>query len=99
MPPTGITAADKQKVHAQIDQIGIGGSTNMEAGLKVGYQVAAGTAGGFHGTTRLMLFTDERPNVGATDKESFMGMARAGSKRGFGLTTVGVGTQFGAEVA
>ena len=99
MPPTGITAADKQKVHAQIDQIGIGGSTNMEAGLKVGYQVAQDSAAHFRGTTRLMLFTDERPNVGATDKESFMGLARAGSKLGFGLTTVGVGTQFGAEEA
>ena len=71
----------------------------MEAGLKVGYQVAEESAGHFRGTTRLMLFTDERPNVGATDKESFMGLARAGSKRGFGLTTVGVGTQFGAEEA
>ncbi len=99
LQPTAITASDKQKVHAQIDQIAISGSTNMEAGLKVGYQVATESAARFRGTTRLMLFTDERPNVGATDKESFMGMARASSKRGVGLTTIGVGTQFGAEVA
>lgn len=99
MPPTAISARDKQKVHAQINQIAIAGSTNMEEGLKVGYQVATESAGHFRGTTRLMLFTDERPNVGATDKESFMGMARAGSKRGVGLTTIGVGTQFGAEIA
>ncbi len=99
LPPTAITASDKQKVHAQIDQITIAGSTNMEAGLKVGYQVATESAAHFRGTTRLMLFTDERPNVGATDKESFMGMARQSSRRGIGLTTIGVGTQFGAEVA
>ena len=46
-----------------------------------------------------MLFTDERPNVGNTDKDSFMGMARAASKSGVGMTTVGVGVQFGAELA
>jgi Ca-activated chloride channel family protein len=99
MVPTAVSEKDKQKVHAQIDQIAIAGSTDMEAGLKVGYQVALDSAAHFKGTTRLMLFTDERPNVGATDKESFMGMARTGSKRGVGLTTIGVGTQFGAEIA
>ena len=99
MPPTAISARDKQQVHAQINQIAISGSTNMEEGLKVGYKVATESAPRFRGTTRLMLFTDERPNVGATDKESFMGMARAGSRHGIGLTTIGVGTQFGAEVA
>lgn len=99
MPPTAISVRDKQKIHTQIDQIAISGSTNMEEGLKVGYQVATESAPHFRGTTRLMLFTDERPNVGATDKQSFMGMARAGSKGGIGLTTIGVGTQFGAEIA
>ena len=99
MQPTAITASGKQKVHQQIDQIAISGSTNMEAGLKVGYQVATQSAPGFRGTTRLMLFTDERPNVGATDAQSFMAMARDGSKHGVGLTTIGVGTQFGAEIA
>jgi Ca-activated chloride channel family protein len=46
-----------------------------------------------------MLFTDERPNTDATDAASFMGMAIAHSQRGVGLTTVGVGVQFGAELA
>ncbi len=46
-----------------------------------------------------MLFTDERPNTGATDAESFMGMAENASHGGIGLTTIGVGVQFGAELA
>ena len=99
MTPTAISASSKKQIHSQISQIAIAGSTNMEEGLKVGYQVATQSAPGFRGTTRLMLFTDERPNVGATDKQSFMGMARDGSKHGVGLTTIGVGTQFGAEIA
>jgi Ca-activated chloride channel family protein len=84
---------------ASIDAIESAGSTAMEEGLKVGYRVARESRRGFPGTTRVMLFTDERPNVGATDAESFMGMAEAASRDGVGLTTIGVGVQFGAELA
>ena len=73
------------------------GSTNMEEGLAVGFQLASSHK--FAGTTRVMLFTDERPNVGNTDAKSFMGMARDASRAGVGMTTVGVGVQFGAELA
>lgn len=97
MQPTRLR--DKNRVLHSIDAIKSAGSTAMEAGLRVGYGVAMRTAPHFAGTTRVMLFTDERPNVGATDKHSFMGMTRAASKRGVGLTTVGVGEQFGAELA
>lgn len=96
---TPIRGTDRKALHAAVDQIAIAGSTYMEAGLAVGYQVAEETSAQFRGRTRLMLFTDERPNVGATDAKSFMGMARAASKKGVGLTTVGVGVQFGAELA
>ncbi len=91
--------ADKAALHAAIDAIQSAGSTAMEHGLKVGYRLARETAAGFEGTTRLMLFTDERPNVGATHAEGFMGLARAGSADGIGLTTIGVGTHFGAQLA
>lgn len=47
----------------------------------------------------MMLFTDEQPNVGRTDAASFMGMAEAASKRGIGLTTIGVGVQFDGALA
>ena len=75
------------------------GSTAMENGLRVGFDLARTSAQGFDGTTRVMLFTDERPNVGRTDVESFMGMAEAASKAGVGTTTIGVGTISGAELA
>ncbi len=73
------------------------GSTNMEEGLAVGFDLAKHHK--FAGATRVMLFTDERPNVGRTDAQSFMGMARTASKAGVGMTTIGVGVQFGAELA
>lgn len=90
---------DKAALHRSIDAIQSAGSTAMEHGLKVGYQLARETAARFEGTTRVMLFTDERPNVGATHAEGFMGMARVASADGIGLTTIGVGTHFGAQLA
>ncbi|MCY0985648.1 VWA domain-containing protein [Nannocystis sp. ILAH1] len=97
MSPTA--AKDKRAIAARIAGIESAGSTAMEEGLQVGYDLARRSGHGFKGTTRVMLFTDERPNVGATDKQSFMGMARDGSRGGIGLTTIGVGVQFGAELA
>jgi Ca-activated chloride channel family protein len=95
--PTSLEHRDR--VIRAIDAIASAGSTAMEEGLRVGFDLALRTRPAFHGTTRVMLFTDERPNVGATDEDSFMGMAREGSRRGVGMTTVGVGVQFGAELA
>ncbi|MBK7581676.1 MAG: VWA domain-containing protein [Myxococcales bacterium] len=86
-------------VLASIEKIESAGSTAMEEGLRVGFDVAQQSRKSFAGTTRVMLFTDERPNVGRTDKDSFMGMAREASRRGVGMTTVGVSTHFGAELA
>ena len=92
-------ASKLKEINNAIMSLVISGSTYMEAGLALGYQVAQESAGQFKGTTRVMLFTDERPNVGSTDAESFMDMAEKGSHKGIGLTTIGVATHFGAELA
>jgi Ca-activated chloride channel family protein len=99
LAPTPVTRAGVAGILQSISEIVSKGSTSMEAGLRVGYSVADDTAPAFKGRTRLVLFTDERPNTDATDAASFMGMAVAHSKREVGLTTVGVGVQFGAELA
>ena len=96
---TPVVNNGKDRILASIWSIRSEGSTSMEAGLRLGYSIADTTAPAFKGRTRLMLFTDERPNTDATDAESFMGMAIAHSREGVGLTTVGVGVQFGAELA
>ncbi|HEU5072708.1 MAG TPA: VWA domain-containing protein [Polyangiaceae bacterium] len=97
LPPTSL--AERERVLASIDRIQSAGSTAMEEGLRVGYDLARRSRAKFRGATRVMLFTDERPNVGATEADSFMAMARQASADGVGLTTVGVGTHFGAELA
>jgi Ca-activated chloride channel homolog len=99
LPQTRLTAASKREMLHAVAGIESAGSTNMESGLRLGYQVAVDSAANFKGLTRVMLFTDEQPNVGRTDAASFMGMAIEASTAGVGLTTIGVGQQFGAALA
>jgi Ca-activated chloride channel family protein len=99
LDPIDITAESRAPIRERIAQIESHGSTAMEAGLQLGYEVARRSSDQFDGTTRVMLFTDERPNVGNTHELGFMNMARAASYEGIGLTTIGVGVQFDAELA
>ncbi|HMS19743.1 VWA domain-containing protein [uncultured Sphingorhabdus sp.] len=92
-------SGNKQAIVNRIAEIESHGSTNMEAGLKLGYSVAYDDAPRFKGNTRVMLFTDEQPNVGATDAGSFMGMAQRAADRGIGMTTIGVGVQYDGALA
>lgn len=98
LAPTAVVG-NKDRLHAAIDAIAIDGSTSMEAGLTLGYQAAFAEADQFDGKVRMMLFTDEQPNVGRTDAGSFMAMAEDGSRRGIGLTTIGVGVQYDGKLA
>ncbi len=99
LEPQRVTRKARRQIEASIDVITSAGSTDMEAGLEVGYKVARSTVADFDGPTRVLLFTDERPNVGDTSAGGFMAMAEGASRMGIGLTTIGVGVQFGAELA
>ncbi|GGZ05923.1 hypothetical protein GCM10011614_20940 [Novosphingobium colocasiae] len=98
MTPTRIKG-HRQDILAKINEIESAGSTNMEEGLKLGYATAFSGQASFKGQTRLMLFTDENPNVGDVSAEGFMGMAQAASARNVGLTTIGVGHIFDDQLA
>ena len=93
LDPIVVATANRGEIAARIAAIESAGSTAMELGLQLGYEVARTSGRTFEGITRVMLFTDERPNVGNTHAEGFMSMARAASRDGIGLTTIGVGVQ------
>lgn len=95
LPPTN--GANHGRIQAVINDLDTNGSTNMEAGLTEAYRTARGLLGQGR-TVRIMLFTDEQPNVGATDPGSFEGMAAAGGAEGIGLTVFGLGLGLGTEV-
>jgi Ca-activated chloride channel family protein len=99
LAPTRASSATRSQLLSSVDLIQSAGSTNMEAGLRVGYGLARETKRHYEGITRVALFTDERPNVGHTDDGSFVAMARAASIEGIGLTTIGVGVQFDSGLA
>jgi len=99
LQPTSTSERNKEDIESAIDAIVSAGSTNMEEGLRMGFELARESQQTFKGRTRVMQFTDERPNVGDTSAGGFMGLMEAGSRDGIGQTTIGVGVQFGAELA
>jgi len=97
--PVTDVEGNRAALERAIDAIAINGSTYMEAGLRLGFETAFAELPNSRGKTRLMLFTDENPNVGDTSAEGFMGQAIDGSRKGVDMTTIGVGAHFDAELA
>jgi Ca-activated chloride channel homolog len=87
---------DDPRLSAAVEGLEEAGSTNMEAGLRRAYSLAAGGAGGR--SARVMLFTDVQPNVGVTEATDFQRIVEEGAGQGVGLTVFGVGIGMGPEV-
>ena len=88
LPATRMT--NKRAVLDAIRGIGPGGSTNLEAGLTLGYEEALK-----HykkgATNRVILLTDGIANQGVTDPDEIASGSVAYNRRGIDLTTIGVG--------
>lgn len=89
-----VTAGGSPQIIGAIDSLHTTGSTNMEAGLKLAYQVADRELGAGR-QVRLFLFTDEQPNVGLTTPSEFQGLVQHGADRGVGITIFGLGLGLG----
>ncbi len=88
LPPTEV--AEAEVILAAIDALGTDGSTNLEAGLQTGYDLANES---FRdgGINRVILASDGVANVGLTDPDGLVGLIRGDADRGIQLVTVGVG--------
>ena len=73
-----------------IDQLQPGGSTNLEAGLRLGYGLARETLTE-NGIDRVVLASDGVANVGLTDPEGILSGVREDAAAGIELVAVGVG--------
>ncbi|MFO0727981.1 MAG: von Willebrand factor type A domain-containing protein [Myxococcota bacterium] len=84
------SATDKERIAAAIDDLGTEGSTNMQAGLNLGYTVlsAAFEAGHNH---RIILCSDGVANNGLTDADALWGVVKDKAKKGITISTVGFG--------
>ncbi|GAA4918319.1 Ca-activated chloride channel family protein [Stackebrandtia albiflava] len=91
------SAEDKAGLHAAVDAIEIGGSTNLAEGLAAGYRVASD---GYRAdaTNRVILLSDGLANTGATEFEPILEQARQEAAEGVALLCVGVGMGYGDQL-
>ncbi|MEM9455370.1 MAG: von Willebrand factor type A domain-containing protein [Myxococcota bacterium] len=88
LPPTA--GSDHRTILAAIDTLRTEGSTNVEAGLTLGYELVSRQALGA-GINRVVLCSDGVANTGATTAEAILRRVAEHAQRGITLTTVGVG--------
>ncbi len=88
LPPT--SGLEKARIRAALAELATSGGTNAQAGLRLGYRLAAERARPGT-TTRVILATDGMANQGATDVQTLLSDVAEEAARGVLLTTVGVG--------
>jgi Ca-activated chloride channel family protein len=82
---------DKAAIHAAIDRLDAGGSTNGGEGIRLAYRLAREqfVAGGVN---RVILATDGDFNVGVTSEDQLVRLIEHERRSGVFLTVLGVGT-------
>jgi Ca-activated chloride channel homolog len=93
--PSG-ALVDKCAVCAAIAAIGVGGSTNLSAGLLRGIQEARRSA--VPGGATLLVVSDGMANSGVTDPARLEGVATAAQRSGVNISTVGIGLGYDETV-
>jgi Ca-activated chloride channel family protein len=73
------------------------GSTNMEAGLDLAFELADAELAEGH-EVRVLLFTDTQPNVGASTGSEFETIVADAAKKDVGVSVLGLGLGMGADV-
>ncbi len=88
LPPTSVRNSDE--IIDAINRLQPTGSTNLEAGLQQGYDLA-NESFQLGGINRVVLASDGVANVGLTDPDGLARLIREDADRGIQLVTVGVG--------
>ena len=83
-------ATDANRILGTIEDLRPGGSTNLEAGLRLGYELARSSLTE-NGIDRVVLASDGVANVGLTDSVSILAAIRRDAAAGIELVSVGVG--------
>jgi Ca-activated chloride channel family protein len=92
------TGGDKAALHAAVDALSAGGSTNMEAGMEQAYALGRGLPPLDGRQRRVLVFTDVQPNVGATSDTQFATLVREAEEDGIETTVFAAGVGLGQEV-
>lgn len=83
----------RESLDGELRLVSAGGQTNLHDGLATAFRVAEAhqEAGA---QTRVLLLSDGVANVGIESRERITALAAAYARRGIGLTTIGVGSEF-----
>ncbi|HTF11348.1 MAG TPA: von Willebrand factor type A domain-containing protein [Asanoa sp.] len=86
--------SEREDLHAAIDRLRVDASTNLDAGLTLGYRVARD---GFReGTSnRVIVLSDGLANAGSTDAQEILRKVREEAAKEIALLGVGVGSEYG----
>ena len=84
------SARDRDEILDAIDELQPGGSTNLEAGLRLGYEQARASLTE-NGIDRVVLASDGVANVGLTGADEILERIRDDAAAGIELVSVGVG--------
>jgi Ca-activated chloride channel family protein len=87
-------ASDARALHEAVDALRTRNSTNLEAGLVLGYRVARD---GFRPgrTNRVILLSDGLANTGNTEADDILERVREEAEKEIALLGVGVGSEYG----
>ena len=88
---------DKAALHAAVDSISPGGSTNISGGLMDGLAEMQRGMNREH-VNRVLLLTDGLSNFGETSLDAFAKLARTAASSGIAISTVGLGAEFSEDV-
>ena len=90
LDPTMATTANKDRITRAINSLGTNGSTNAEAGLRLGY-TSAWENFNEQANNRVILVSDGVANVGNTGAGSIWEQIKQYAERGITMTSIGVG--------
>lgn len=80
-----------------IDAIAASGGTNIYDGLRTGFELVAAHAQDY-AQNRVILLSDGNATEGITNDAKIISMAAGYAAQGYGLTTIGVGTEFDVDL-
>jgi len=92
--PEGPVGARRTGILGMIGRIRAGGGTNLEAGLRMGYDQARSSRAGRDSVQLVIVLSDGRANQGITDPWALSEMAAAAFQSGFETTSIGVGDNY-----
>jgi Ca-activated chloride channel family protein len=88
LPPT--TLGERNAIAAAIDGLQCSGSTHLEDGIKLGYEVAAQAFTG-GSVNRVLLLSDGAANLGSADAEQILSMVESHRSQGIFCSVFGFG--------